>query len=122
MFSVYGDTVLDPFLGTGTTCLAAAAAGRSSIGVERDAGLEGCIRAAMGQTVPVGRQLQRARLTAHRAFVAARLEAGKDLKHVNIAHDVPVITRQEINMRLREPAELAEPSKLNFIVKYPDKE
>ncbi|CAN5780236.1 site-specific DNA-methyltransferase [soil metagenome] len=34
MFSFVGDTVLDPFLGTGTTCRAAMAAGRNSIGIE----------------------------------------------------------------------------------------
>ena len=34
MFSFVGDTVLDPFLGTGTTSLAAARSGRNSIGVE----------------------------------------------------------------------------------------
>lgn len=37
MFSFVGDTVLDPFLGTGTTTLAAAQCGRNSIGVEVDA-------------------------------------------------------------------------------------
>ncbi len=36
MFSFVGDTVLDPFLGTGTTTLAAAQCGRNSIGVEVD--------------------------------------------------------------------------------------
>ena len=34
MFSFVGDTVLDPFLGTGTTSLAASRNGRNSIGVE----------------------------------------------------------------------------------------
>ena len=33
-----GDTVLDPFLGTGTTTLAAMRNGRNSIGYEIDAG------------------------------------------------------------------------------------
>ncbi len=37
MFSFVGDTVLDPFLGTGTTTVAAALTGRNSIGVEVDA-------------------------------------------------------------------------------------
>lgn len=37
MFSFVGDTVLDPFMGTGTTNLAAALWGRSSVGVEVDA-------------------------------------------------------------------------------------
>jgi DNA modification methylase len=36
MFSFVGDTVLDPFLGTGTTTVAAAASGRNSIGFEVD--------------------------------------------------------------------------------------
>lgn len=36
MFSFVGDTVLDPFLGTGTTTVAAAASGRNSIGLEVD--------------------------------------------------------------------------------------
>lgn len=36
MFSFVGDTVLDPFLGTGTTSVAAARWGRDSIGVEID--------------------------------------------------------------------------------------
>jgi DNA modification methylase len=36
MFSFVGDTVLDPFLGTGTTTAAAASVGRNSIGIEVD--------------------------------------------------------------------------------------
>ena len=36
MFSFVGDTVLDPFLGTGTTTVAALLHGRNSIGYEVD--------------------------------------------------------------------------------------
>jgi site-specific DNA-methyltransferase (adenine-specific) len=36
MFSFWGDTVLDPFCGTGTTMLAALKWGRNSIGIEID--------------------------------------------------------------------------------------
>lgn len=36
MFSFVGDTVLDPFMGTGTTTLAAAKWGRNSVGIEVD--------------------------------------------------------------------------------------
>ena len=44
MFSFVGDTVLDPFLGTGTTAAAAAAWGRNSIGAEVDpAYFEQCV-------------------------------------------------------------------------------
>lgn len=38
MFSFTGDTVLDPFMGTGTTLLAAARCDRSAIGVELESG------------------------------------------------------------------------------------
>ncbi|MCL4199052.1 MAG: site-specific DNA-methyltransferase [Phycisphaerales bacterium] len=38
MFSFVGDTVLDPFMGTGTTNLACARWGRNSIGIELDSG------------------------------------------------------------------------------------
>jgi DNA modification methylase len=37
MFSFVGDTVVDPFMGTGTTAVAAARCGRNSIGCEIDA-------------------------------------------------------------------------------------
>jgi DNA modification methylase len=36
MFSFVGDTVVDPFLGTGTTTAAALRCGRNSIGFEVD--------------------------------------------------------------------------------------
>ena len=37
MFSFVGDTVLDPFMGTGSTNLAAARCGRNSVGIEVNA-------------------------------------------------------------------------------------
>ncbi len=36
MFSFHGDTVLDPFMGTGTTVVAAVKAGRNAAGIEID--------------------------------------------------------------------------------------
>jgi len=45
MFSFTGDTVLDPFCGTGTTMVAAMQSGRNSIGVEIDAAY--CQQAAL---------------------------------------------------------------------------
>jgi modification methylase len=36
MFSFVGDTVLDPFMGTGTTSLAASKCGRNSVNLEID--------------------------------------------------------------------------------------
>lgn len=47
MFSFVGDTVLDPFMGTGTTNLAAARWGRNSVGVEIDPDYYGGARRRM---------------------------------------------------------------------------
>jgi DNA modification methylase len=51
MFSFVGDTVLDPFLGSGTTALAAWQTGRNSVGVEvDDEYLEAAVRRFRRQT------------------------------------------------------------------------
>jgi modification methylase len=49
MFSFAGDTVLDPFAGTGTTSLAAMELGRNSIGVEIEPRYVGLIEKRLGQ-------------------------------------------------------------------------
>ena len=49
MYSFWGETVLDPFLGSGTTSLAAARAGRSSIGYEINAEFLPVIEAKLAQ-------------------------------------------------------------------------
>jgi len=51
MFSLEGDTVLDPFAGTGTTLLAAQGCGRNAIGVERDTDI---FRALVDRGRPLG--------------------------------------------------------------------
>jgi DNA modification methylase len=48
MFSFVGDTILDPFLGSGTTCLAARNLGRNSIGYEINPEFASVIREKLG--------------------------------------------------------------------------
>ncbi len=48
MYSFWGETVLDPFLGSGTTAKAAALEGRNSIGYEINADFEAMIREKLG--------------------------------------------------------------------------
>lgn len=108
MFSVLGDTVLDPFAGTGTTAAAALAAGRSSVCVELDPALapawEEAVRTGLGR----GREEARRRLEAHRSFVRARRAAGRPLKHRNAFLGLPVVTAQETELRLYEPEAVVE--------------
>jgi DNA modification methylase len=100
MYSAYGDTVLDPFAGTGTTALAAACAGRASVSVEREPAFADAIAARVCTAPALGRAA--GRLAAHRRFVADRVAAGKALTHHNTPHDVPVITGQETDLLLYE--------------------
>jgi site-specific DNA-methyltransferase (adenine-specific) len=60
MFSFYGDTVLDPFSGTGTTMLAALKAGRNSIGLDIDP--EYCRMAAHRLTAETSTLFSKAKL------------------------------------------------------------
>ena len=118
MFSLYGDRVLDPFLGTGTTLAAALAAGRSGVGVERDRSLEREVHAAVGGAVTVGAERVRERRAAHAAFVAARARAGSPLKHWNRPLDMPVVTAQEEEIVLLRPAALERLERGRFRVTY----
>ena len=119
MFSLYEDTVLDPFLGTGTTAAAALAAGRNSVGVERDPALFPTIRETLlavggaaggsgnGGASEEARERQAERLRSHRAFVAAREAEGRELQYRNGPHDLPVMTRQERELEIHGPAEVS---------------
>jgi len=89
MHSVYGDVVLDPFAGTGTTLHAAATAGRSSVGIDTDADL------VSGFSLQADFERVRERLSAHRAFVE-----GRECKHENALYG-PVVTSQERDLELR---------------------
>jgi modification methylase len=100
MYSVQGDTVVDPFLGTGTTTFAAIAAGRSSIGIEIDTALGQRIAGKIlscGNTV---NEVVSERLRKHDEFVNKRVLAGKPLKYVNDRLGCRVMTGQEIKLAL----------------------
>ena len=56
MYSLYEDTVLDPFLGTGTTTLASIACGRNSIGFEIDRAFSSFIFEQAGSFLPIANQ------------------------------------------------------------------
>ncbi|KAB1192163.1 site-specific DNA-methyltransferase [Haloferax sp. MBLA0076] len=97
MYSVYGDTVFDPFTGTGTTTLAAMLAGRNSVGYDLDADLIRAFEDRVEDIEARSREEVERRLDAHRAFVADRDDRpGYDAEH----YEFPVVTKQEREIRL----------------------
>ncbi len=102
MFSLAGDTVLDPFLGTGTTTHACLSSCRNSIGVERDMALAHSIFNNVKGWTELANKRQYERMRHHRAFLADYIKKKGKTKYINIHHGFPVVTRQEMQMLLRE--------------------
>lgn len=98
MFSLKGDTVVDPFVGTGTTMLAALVNARHSLGIEIESALIAGIQQNLTGAVPLAKDIITARLEAHQAFLAQRAEAAVP-KHFNHHYGFAVITRQERELR-----------------------
>jgi DNA modification methylase len=100
MFSVKGDTVVDPFLGTGTTLKAAAAAGRNCIGYEIEPGFRADIFSDPSAVAAQARRRVQARIDDHLAFIEQRRSEGREIKYINRNYGFPVVTRQEIDLML----------------------
>ena len=104
MYSAKNDTILDPFLGTGTTMAAAMVAARNCVGYEIDPKLKDSIYDMCENIIDFGNQYINARLEKHMVFVAERLKSKGPLKHNNMPHGFPVITSQEKELTINEIA------------------
>ena len=92
MFSIAGDTVLDPFWGTGTTSVAAAMLRRHSIGYEVNAAFETPFVQQMDGLASLAHTYNEARIEQHRAFLRER---DAPCKNHNDVYDFGVVTRDE---------------------------
>jgi DNA modification methylase len=99
MYSVRGDRVLDPFMGTGTTMLAAMASGRNSVGFELDPKFADIMERQVSGIVDYANTLIEERLARHEAFATARILEKGPLKHVNEPYGFPVVMNQERQLR-----------------------
>jgi DNA modification methylase len=97
MYSVRGDTVVDPFAGTGTTTVAALLEARSSIGIERDSDLVAGVERRAAEAADRSAELAAERLERHRAFVADN-EATTNYEADH--YDTRVVTKPERKIRL----------------------
>lgn len=102
MYSLKGDLVLDPFLGIGTTTLAAMASERNSFGYELEPAFRGLIDDTIHETPPFQlNQLIESRVNRHREFLQKRFLnfPEKKIKHFNRNLNMSVVTSQETGIR-----------------------
>lgn len=116
MYSMKGDTVLDPFGGLQTTTKAAMLLDRHSIGYEIDKGLEGLIKANW-ENVPTFNHLIQGRLLRHIDFIKNR-----ECKYYNRNLNCNVVTNYETDIRLDVIKDLkeieADKDRLQYQVTY----
>lgn len=100
MYSMYGDIVLDPFGGTGTTNIAAIISGRNSIYFDTDKDLISSTHQTMKESLTpelLNEEVIK-RMTQHISFCDSKEELF--FKYRNEYHHFPVKTNQEKHLRL----------------------
>jgi DNA modification methylase len=95
MYSVKGDTVVDPFLGTGTTLWSAVAAGRNCIGFEIENAFGEVVWANKEAAVANSNERIRHRIQNHLDFLETRSNDKGKCKYLNMHYKFPVMTNQE---------------------------
>lgn len=100
MFSVKGDTVLDPYLGTGTTTIASMVSERNSIGIEIDPNFESTIINYISTTKDISNAYREKRINQHMEFINKRINEKGSLKHKNVTYNFPVMTSQEKDIEI----------------------
>ncbi len=118
MYSVKGDVILDPFLGTGTAMAAAMASARNSIGIEINRSFQHAIRPLAHRILAFANPYLRDRLNRHIAFVENRIQTSGPLKYTNAHYGCPVVTRQEQHILLNDLETVRERDDGNFEVVY----
>jgi DNA modification methylase len=102
MFSLKEDTVLDPFLGTGTTMLAAIATGRNSIGFEIAPKSSKLLFSRFEGSIDFTNQIIEKRIANHLRFVREQAKNNRRFGYVSKAYGFPVMTSQETEIMFDE--------------------
>lgn len=118
MFSTRGDTVLDPYLGTGTTTVAAMASERNSIGIEKDESFKNVILDKISTIVDDSNEYISNRITSHLQFVEKREDSKGPMKYNNNNYGFKVMTKQEQNIKLNYLTGITQSEDMFFEVCY----
>jgi len=100
MYSIQGDTVLDPFLGTGTTTVAAMCSARNSVGFELDMNFKEIIELRIKEIESFCNELILDRFKNHINYIRIRESEDKIAKYESDYYGFKIITKQEKNILL----------------------
>lgn len=106
MFSTYGDTVLDPFWGTGTTTLASMICGRNSVGYEIEGGFKSAFEERLRNVKELSEKINKRRIENHREFVEEWKKKKGGFKYYAENYDFPVMTKQERKIQFYDISEI----------------
>lgn len=102
MYSVEGDTVLDPFAGLGTTNIACMISNRNSIGVDIDPEIINLAIDNMNIDINKANDYIHSRLKKHESFIDSLPEENKAKCYNNEMHGFKVKTRQETAIEINQ--------------------
>ena len=117
MFSVRNDTILDPFLGTGTSTLAAMVSERNSIGYEVDKNLKETIEGRFQEVISFENKYIEKRIKSHISFITERIREKGPTKYTNENLNVPVVTSQEKDLKINKLHSINEYNQ-KFVLQY----
>lgn len=120
MYSAKGDTVVDPFLGTGTTMWSAMASARNCIGFEIENGFGEIIQANMDTVMAASNDRIHQRINDHLAYLESRSDDKGKFKYINRNYQFPVMTRQEIELFINPLESVKQTDKNTMEVAYAD--
>jgi len=118
MFSIKGDTVLDPFLGTGTTSFASMTSERNSIGIEIDISMKDIIETNIENLEPIANTHIERRINKHLEFIEKRTTTKGPTKYNNEKLGFSVITKQETALKINYIEKIREINENEYIVDY----
>lgn len=117
MYSIKGDTVLDPFAGLGTTGLACMIADRNSIGYDIDTEIVHAALSNMDREISTLNNVTEGRIKRHLAFLESLSDAERSKCYRNIPHAFDVKTKQETAIKIDRLRQI-EKTESGFICRY----
>ncbi|TFG10611.1 site-specific DNA-methyltransferase [Candidatus Heimdallarchaeota archaeon] len=118
MYSLKEDTILDPFLGTGTTMLAAMALERNSVNIEIEKNFKEVIDKRVSGIIELANEYNGNRIQEHIEFMKEYSSKYEAPPYENEIYGFSVKTKQEINFKLRKLIKVHETDFSSYEVYY----